>query len=112
MSTSIFRIFALFCLMFVGFFGIIAQINTLSVSNQESKFLNRDIVKLESQKESFSQDNATKLAQEIDKKLNQKTIQPLAIGESNKQIPLQETIKKQQKSLERPFFNSNMLVGR
>ncbi len=112
MSTSAIKLLSILLSLLILFFACIAQVNILSVQNQEVKTLSREVAKIENQKESLVQDNATRLAQEIDKLVSQGKIQPVTIGETAKQIPLSETIKQQQRTLEKPSLNPNMVVTR
>jgi hypothetical protein len=112
MSSSVIKLLALLTSLLILFFGCIAQVNILSVQNQEIKALSRDVAKLENQKESLAQENTTRLTQEIDKLVTQGKIQPVTIGETARQVPLSETIKQQQRTLEKPSLNPNMVVTR
>ena len=109
MSLVIIKLISCLSILFVLFFSIIAQINILSVINQENKILLRDKVFLESQREVFIQENTTALVQEIDKKLSNGDIQPISIGENLRQEKLETLIKQQQKQF--PQI-SNIIVTR
>jgi hypothetical protein len=112
MDANIIKILSSLIVVLLIFFSAIAQVNILSVKNQESKMFSREVAKLENQKESLSQENATRLAQEIDKLVNQKQIQPVTIGETARQIGITESTLQKQKALEKPSIDSNIVVTR
>lgn len=112
MSFGIIRLISISISIFILFFGIISQINLLSVLNQQNRILDRDNAKLDTQKDLLVQENLMDLNKEIDAQVSQEKIKPISISEKIKPEEIKTQIEAQQNQERKPRPNNPGIVTR